>query len=162
MNLRSLLTGAAAFATLIAAQAVQLAKDTEVLLVFKQPLSSKTAKAGQHVALAVKEDVKDSGGRVVLAAGTPVVGVIERVDKRDHFGKNARIRIVLNPVDGITLEPRDKGVLIGGTRSTEAAAASGGAALVFGPLGLAGGYFVVGHNVNVHPGDTLRTVVITR
>jgi hypothetical protein len=49
--------------------------------------------------------------------------------------------------------------MFAGARTDEAAAASGGAALIFGPLGLVGGYFVVGHSVNIHRGDTLRTVV---
>jgi len=137
-----------------------LPSGTEVNLVFQQPLNSRSAKAGETVRFMVKDDVADTNGNLVIRRGTPVTGVIERVDKNDHFGKNARIRLTLNPVNGITLAPRDKGNPVGGTRTDEAAAASGGAALVFGPLGLAAGYFVVGHSVHVHRGDTLRTEVV--
>jgi hypothetical protein len=158
MNIKTILVGAA-LASAILANAAQLTKGTEVNLTFRQGLSSKTAKAGDRVSLIVKNDVLDSAGHVVLRAGTPVRAVIERVDQRDHFGKNARIRIAINPVNGIDLQPRDKGTVVGGTRSDEAGAISGGAALVLGPLGLAGGYFVVGHSVNIHSGDTLRTIV---
>ncbi len=159
MNLKPILAIGGIFATTLVSLAAQLASGTEVNLVFRQALSSRSAKAGDKVMLAVKNDVMDSNGHVILSAGTPVTGVIEKVDKNDHFGKNARIRIALNPVKGIDLQPRDKGTVVGGTRSDEAGAISGGAALLIGPLGLAGGYFVVGHSVHVHPGDTLRTVV---
>jgi hypothetical protein len=159
MDLRKLISASLCAGAALMANAAHLPKGTEVLLEFRQPLSSKTAKVGQRIHFTVKKDVDDPNGRVVLAEGTPVNGIVERVDKRSHFGANARIRIAIDPVHGVMLEPRDKGAVVGGTRGDEAAAASGGAALVFGPLGLVGGYFVVGHNVNIHAGDTLRTVV---
>jgi hypothetical protein len=139
--------------------AAPLTKGTEVLLTFKQALSSKTAKAGQLVNLEVEKDVADSSGSVVLHKGDPVTATIVKVDKRDHFGKNARIRLSIQPVHGVELEPRDKGKLVGGTRSDQAGAVAGAGLLVLGPLGLAGGYFVVGHPVNIKAGDELRTEV---
>jgi hypothetical protein len=159
MNLRTLSAAALTVAAFVAAHAGQLHSGTEVNLIFRQSVSSNTAKAGDHISFAVKRDVTDGSGHVVLRAGTPVQGTIEKVDQKDHFGKNARIRIVLDPVNGIELQPRDKGKVVGGTRSDEAGAASVGAALLLGPLGLAGGYFVVGHSVHIHSGDTLRTEV---
>jgi hypothetical protein len=143
----------------VAAFGSHLPNGTEVKLVFKQPVSSKTAHVGDHVKMAVAENVYGPDGNVVLHAGEPVMGILSSVDKRQRYGINAKIRIAIAPVDGISLEPRDKGAQVGGTRTDEAAAATGGAALVFGPIGLIGGLFVVGHNVNIHPGQTLRTVV---
>lgn len=159
MKLHNFATIMIAATTAGPAFAAHLPPGTEVPLVFRQSLSNKHAYVGETVMMAVKRDVYGPNGRLELRAGTPVTGVIEKVNGRSHFGVNARIRIAINPVHGIYLEPRDKGSQIGGTRTDEAAAASGGAALVFGPLGLAAGYFVVGHNVTIHPGDTLRTVV---
>ena len=143
----------------VAAFGAHLPLGTEVKLVFKQPVSSKTAHVGDHISMAIASDVFGPRGHVVLHAGTPVVGIIQTVDHRSRFGVNAKIRIAIAPVNGILLEPRDKGAQIGGTRTDEAAAVSGGAALVLGPIGLVGGYFVVGHQVNIHPGQRLRTVV---
>jgi hypothetical protein len=143
----------------VAAFGAHLPAGTEVPLIFKQAVSSKTAHAGDRVMFTVARDITDPDGHVALRAGTPVSGVIERVDKRSRWGINARIRIAINPVHGIPLEPRDKGAQIGGTRGAQAAAVSGGAALILGPIGLAGGYFVVGKNVNIHPGQRLRTEV---
>lgn len=129
-------------------------KGDEVMLRFAQPVSSKTAKAGDKIKFTV---IKTVGN---LKAGTPVTGVIERVDKKDHFGKNARIRLVLSPVSGVTLAPRDKGKPFVGSNTDKAAIASGAGAMVFGPLGLVGGYFITGKAVNIKKGDTLRTEVI--
>lgn len=146
-------------ATASYAQVIQ--KGTDVDLKFAQTLNSKTAHVGDMVKLQVASDVMADGKRV-LRAGMPVTGVIEKVDKRDHFGKNARIRIAINPIrvhgGVINLEPRDK-QNITGRRSDTAAAASGGGALLLGPVGLVGGYFVVGKQVKVHAGDPLYTQV---
>jgi len=139
---------------------VQVPAGTEVMLRFNAPVSSKTAKAGDKVPFTVLTDVSVNG-HLVIHKGEAASGIIETVDKRGRYGKNARIRIAINPIDGIPVEPRDKGKDFAGTRTTEAAAATGGAALIFGPLGLASGYFIVGKSVNVKAGDTLRTVVST-
>ena len=137
-------------------------KGKDVDLKFMQRLTSGKADIGQKVQLAVKNDVF-ANGKLVLKAGTPVTGVITKVDKRDHFGKNARIRLALNPVQStygemIYLEPRDK-QSITGRRSDTAGAASAGGAVVLGPIGLVGGYFVVGKPVKIQVGDPLYTQV---
>lgn len=150
---------AASFAT---ARELVIPKGTDVSLVFAQSLKSKTARVGDKVKLEVARNVVVDG-KTVLAKGTPVTGVIEAVNKRQRYGINARIRLVLNPVasrmgPAITLEPRQKGDVVGG-KTVEAAAATAGGAILLGPLGLIGGYFIVGKEVDVHPGDNLETVV---
>ena len=146
----------------IAAAGQSLPAGTEVNLRFDDALSSRSAKAGDRVHLHVSRDVIVKG-RMEISAGTQVKGTIAHVSKNDRFGKNARLRIVLDPVMvhgvKVNLEPRDKGKELAGTRTDEAAAASGGGLLALGPIGLAAGYFVVGHPVQVMPGDRLRTVV---
>jgi hypothetical protein len=147
--------------TVVSFAQVTVSKGTDVELKFMQGLTSKNAVAGQRVQLAVANDVAVNG-HDVLKAGTPVVGVVTKVDHRDHFGKNARIRLALNPVKShgqwIYLEPRDK-QSITGRRSDTAGAASAGGAVVLGPVGLVGGYFVVGKQVKVQVGDPLWTSV---
>lgn len=134
---------------------------TQVTLVFDQALSSKTAKVGDPVKLHVKNSVMVNG-RTVLRAGTKVTGVISKVDKRRRYGVNAEMRIALNPVRAgygmVTLEPRTKGKVVG-NRTGQAAAATAGGAIVLGPIGLVGGYFVVGKEVNIKSGDVLETEV---
>ncbi len=146
----------------ITAQTI-LAKGTQVDLAFDQALSSKSAKVGQNVKLHVINNVQVDG-KTVLKRGTGVVGVLTKVDKRKRFGINASMQITLNPVmsttgQKITLAPRTKGQPIGGTRGNMAAGASAAGAVALGPLGLVGGYFVLGKQVNIKPGDKLETEV---
>lgn len=140
---------------------VTVPKGTDVKLVFAQKVDSRKAKEGDKVMLKVADNVMVNG-KTILAAGTPVSGVIENVTKRDHFGKNASIRLALNPIQTkggmLYLQPRDK-QSVTGRRSDTAAAASGAGALVLGPIGLVGGYFVKGKPVKVQVGDPLLTSV---
>jgi hypothetical protein len=136
---------------------------TEVMLTFAQSLDSGSAHVGDHVKLTVAHDVMVDG-REVIKAGTPADGVVAVVDKRGRFGKNGRLRITINPISSeigqaIPVEPRDKGKNFKGSKTDQAAIASGGGALLLGPVGLVGGYFVAGKQVKVKPGDTIRTVV---
>jgi hypothetical protein len=134
---------------------------TDVHLKFMQKLDSRKAHVGDRVKLAVAQAVMVNG-KTVMPVGMPVTGIIEKVTKRDHFGKNASLRLALNPVKVggtlVTLQPRDK-QQVTGRRSDTAGAASAGGALVLGPIGLVGGYFVMGKPVQVQVGDPLLTSV---
>lgn len=132
-------------------------KGTEVRLQFAQAVSSKTAKKGDTVKLKVADDVAVNGN-TVLKAGTPVTAVITTVKGRAHFGQNGRLQLTLNPVKGITLAPKTAGKSTG-SRPDHAGLAAGAGALVLGPIGLVGGYFVVGKEVNIKVGDPLVTEV---
>ena len=157
-----LLASLAVSASAKAAQ-VTVPKGTEVVLVFDQALSSKTAKVGESVALHVENDVK-IGGNTILASGTKVTATISQVDKRKRYGINAKMRMVLNPVRStyggmLNLEPRSEGKYVSGKKSSEAAGATAGGAILLGPVGLAGGYFINGKSVTIKVGDQLATEV---
>jgi hypothetical protein len=151
-------------------QRVSVPQGTQVVLVFDQPLSSKTATVGTPVRLHVKNDVALKG-HTILASGTKVTGVISKVEQRKRYGVNAKMRIALNPVKStygtpIDLMPRTTNKYVGAKTGKAAAATAGGAA-VLGPVGLAGGYFIHGKQVNIKRGDLLdtevmRAVVLTR
>lgn len=144
-------------------QQIRVPKGTEVILAFNQALSSKTAKVGDSVALRVKNRVM-VGGYTVLAAGTKVTAMISQVDKRGHYGVNAKMRLALNPVRSayggmLSLDPRSEGKYVGGKKSNQAAGATAGGAILLGPIGLAGGYFIHGKSVTIKAGDLLATQV---
>jgi hypothetical protein len=144
------------------ADTITVPKDTDVTLAFDQALSSKTAKEGDTVKLHVADDVI-VGDKTIIKSGTPVTGVVSKVEKRKHFGVNAKMRITLNPVKTtsgamLALEPREKGKMAG-SKTGQAAGASAGGALLLGPVGLVGGYFVVGKPVNIKQGDTIVSTV---
>jgi hypothetical protein len=143
--------------------AVTVPKGTAVDLVFDQALSSKTAVAGEKVRLHVINDVM-VGGTTVIKAGAPVTGVLTQVKHHQRWGVNAKIMIALRSVKStfgtrIPLNHRQKGQAFGGKKSTEAAGATVGGAILLGPVGLVGGYFITGKNVNIKAGDPLPTEV---
>ncbi len=135
---------------------------TQVILIFDQPLSSKTAKVGQLVRLHVANSLM-VGNRTILRAGTPVQGVVQDVTHRKRYGINASLRLAVNPVRSvhgslIPLEPRNVGKSVDKKTGVAGAATVGGAAIL-GPIGLAGGYFVHGKPVEIPAGSVLDTQV---
>lgn len=146
----------AAAAALASAQ-TWVPKGTQVTLVFDQAVNSRYVHVGDKVKMHVEDSVIVSG-RNVLPAGTPVLGLISSVRKQAHFGVNARMQITMEPVKGIQLVPRTTGKE-SGSRPDHAAEAAGAGALVLGPIGLVGGYFIVGKPVIIKQGATIQTEV---
>jgi hypothetical protein len=139
------------------AEEAVLKKGTDVHLVFDSHLSSKTATPGETVKFHVETPVQ-LDGKTVIAAGTPVTGTVQKVNKRGRYGVNATVQMKLSPirtVDGkkIALEPKQKGQVVNASRTGAAAGATAAGAVVLGPIGLAAGYFIVGKTVNAKPGD---------
>ena len=163
MNLRAkAITSIGLAAMAASALAAPLRKGTPVELTFEKAISSNHAYSGEVVPMRVTNDVWDDG-HIVIRHGTPVTAIIRNVEKRGRFGKNGVLKLDILPVhaDGTTipLQPRQKGRVVGGTKGTETAGASGLGLLVLGPLGLGAGYFVVGKAVHIEPGDHLKTQV---
>jgi hypothetical protein len=141
-----------------------LKRHTDVKLTFDNALSSKTAEVGQVVWFHV-EDPVTVDGTTVIAAGTKVKATIVRVRGRARYGVNARIQMDIRHiqcVDGkfapIGYKTKDKEF---GGRTGGATAATIGGEVLLGPIGLIGGYFVMGKQLNVKPGDQM-TVEIQR
>lgn len=143
------------------AESVTLKKGTDVKLAFDSSLSSSTAKPGDHVSLHVVEPV-EVDGKTVIAEGARVRGTVKKVEKRKHFGVNANIQLLLDPVkttSGTSVPLGFKSKSGDMARPGNAAGASIGGAALLGPIGLAAGYFVVGKKVNVKPGDKMTADV---
>ena len=136
---------------------VWVPKGTQVTLAFDQAVNSRHVQVGDTIKMHVQNDVVVDG-RTILRAGTPVTGEVSKVRKQAHFGVNAQMQIAMLPVRGIELQPRMTGKM-SGSRPDHAAEISVASALVLGPLGLVGGYFVVGKPVHIKPGDTFDTEV---
>jgi hypothetical protein len=163
MDFLKTVAAAGALISVCGARAEVLPRGTAVTLAFDQDLSSKTAKTGDSVMMHVVRDVVVHG-RVVIQAGTREDALIESVSGRGRFGKNASIRLALNPVIGphdrsIPLQPRSEGSSFKGSRTDHAAIAAGAGLLVLGPIGLVGGIFISGKEVKVHAGDKLESEV---
>lgn len=138
-------------------------RGTPVTLVFDQELSSKHAKVGDRVMMHVAHNVVVNG-HVIVKAGAREEAIIEKVSGRGKFGKNASIRLTLNPVNGrhdvpVPLQPRNAGSSFKGSRTDHAALAAGAGLVVLGPIGLVGGIFISGKEVHIKPGDKLESEV---
>jgi len=139
------------------AEDLTVSKGTDIVLAFDQNLTDKKAKDGDRVILHVDKDVIIDG-KTVIAEGTKAHGTITAVKGRARYGVNARIQMLIDPIEAVD----GSKVVIGyKTKSTDngktggAAAATVGGAVLLGPIGLVGGYFVVGKHVNVKPGDKM-------
>jgi hypothetical protein len=136
---------------------VTLSKGTDIVLDFDQSLSDKKAKDGDRVMLHVDKDVQVDG-KTIIPEGTKVTGTITAVKGRARYGVNARIQMLIDPipaVDGTKIPIGYKTKSTNNGKTAGAAAATVGGAAVLGPIGLVGGYFVVGKHVNVKPGDKM-------
>lgn len=145
------------------AQAVLVPAGLGVRLELDQDLSSKTARAGDRVRLRVAEDVR-VGGEVAIAKGTRVIAVVAEARPRGRWGKNGMIRLSLLPVQSsgketVPLRPRQKGKEFQGSQTDKAAIATGGGLVLLGPVGLLGGAFVPGKDVELRKGSRLETEV---
>jgi hypothetical protein len=146
------------------ARDLMLKKGTKITLVFDTPLNSKTAKIGDRVQFHV-QDPLELDGKTVVAAGAKTTGTVEKVNKRKRYGINATIQLAmasLTAVSGqtIPLGFKTEGPAISG-KTGGAAAATAGGAIVLGPVGLIGGYFIPGKTVDSKPGD-IMTVQVDR
>jgi len=154
-----------AFSTISTARAdnelLKLKHHTEVQLAFDDEVDSKTAKPGDTVHLHTTEPVIVDGKRVI-APDTHVIGTVRAVHHRGKFGQNAKIQMVLAPIkatNGAEIPLGFKTKSGDMSRGGEAAGASIGGAVLLGPIGLVGGYFVTGKNIHVHPGDKMSVEV---
>ncbi len=135
---------------------IVIRKGTDIHLVFDSKLDSTKSKPGDTVKFHVEKDV-EVDGKTLISEGTKVTGTVEKINKRSRYGKNASVSMHLRSVKSVSgklimLEPKTKGQVISGETGDAAVATVGGAVLL-GPLGLAGGYFVVGKNVHAKVGD---------
>jgi hypothetical protein len=147
-----------------AALPIMLQRGTDVHLVFDSPLSSRHSEPGDVIRFHVETPVIVDG-RTVIAAGTRVRGIVEKVNKPERYGINASIRLDMRSIRTTTgarvpLEPKLRGRLVSG-KTGEAAAATAGGAILLGPVGLIGGLFIKGRQIEAHPGDK-ATVQIGR
>lgn len=139
------------------ADQMTLKKGSDIVLAFDQNLTDKAAKEGDRVNLHVDKDVLVDG-KTVIASGTKVTGTITKVHGRARYGVNARIQMLIDPIPAVDGSKIAVGYKTKSTEKGQTAGAAGatiGGAAVLGPIGLVGGYFVVGKHVNVKPGDKM-------
>ena len=141
-------------------EAGKKAQKAGVRLEFCAEVDSRTAKKGDVVPLKVVEDVTIDG-QLRFRKDAEATGIVEAVDPPGRFGKQARIDIRLDwakDLNGVKIPLRSYST--GRRFDPEAGGASLGAALLLGPIGLAGGALVKGRQVTIRKGTRIQASVL--
>ena len=134
------------------AQSIILPEGLTITLETRQDVSSKSAKEGQSIDLAVTKPVV-IGGVTVIAAGTSVIGEVVRVSDNGVLGRSGKLNIRVSRVRAGQQE-----VAVRGERNVEGKSGtlnSVGAGIVFLPLAI----LVRGKDVTLPAGTTFDVYV---
>lgn len=139
---------------------ITIPQDTLVTLQFTDPVSTRTSEAGQKVNLRVADDVY-VGTQLVIHKGETTTATLTEVRKPRSWGRSGKIGMefgTVKAIDGtdIALGPWSKDTL---KSAGYAAGATIGGAVVLGPVGLLGGLFVKGKNVDIPVGQSIVAAV---
>lgn len=153
-SLRQALLGNAKYTS----QEVTIPASTLVTVHTLEPLDSKTAQEGDTVQFAVTDDVM-VGDVVAIPRGMEATGTITKARKSGRFGKDGKIEITYHSVRAADGTPVS---LIIGEKAKEeykrtagAVGASAAGAIILGPVGLVGGLFVHGNDVEIPAGTDM-------
>lgn len=135
-----------------------ITKDSLIKIKTLSTLNSKQSRVGDSVALGVAEDVY-IGGVLVLPKGATGTGKIVKVTPAKNFGRDAKLEISFDNViatDGTTVNTFMGEKAKQETQSmAKAAGASVAGMVVLGPVGVIGGAFVSGKDVNIPIGSQM-------
>lgn len=120
-----------AISSAASAQSVTLPEGMAIRLETRQDISSKTARVGDQVELAVAKAVV-IGGATIIAAGTPAVGKVIRVRDNGLLGRSGKLDISVSKLNAGQLDIPVRGQRIAKGKSGTLGAV--GAGIVFLPL----------------------------
>lgn len=139
-------------------QSTVIPKGTIVTLQNLDSLDSKTAQEGDTVRFTVADDVL-VGDVIAIPKGMEAEGTITKARKSGRFGKDGKIEITYHTVRAADGTPVP---LIIGEKVKEqykntagAVGASAAGAIILGPVGLVGGLFVHGNDVEIPAGTDM-------
>lgn len=137
---------------------VELPANTVFKISLNEDVNTKTNAVGDEVHFTVQEDVR-AGDVLVLPRGSQGSGIITKVVGPRSFGRSGSLEISFNQVFSID---DDSIPTVLGTESKEklkkeaaAVGASALGAMALGPVGLIGGFFVKGSDVDMPAGTEL-------
>lgn len=137
---------------------VTVPKNTLIRIALTQAVNAKTIKAGDTIHYKVAEDVV-VGGMLVFAKGQPGEGTVKKVDQARNFGRDARIDTDFHTTKA--MDGTDVKTFVGEESKQQmksyamAAGASVAGMLLLGPIGIIGGAFVKGKNIELPEGTEL-------
>lgn len=151
---------------MISTQRVNIPAGTKIKLKLQKEISSKNLKRGDLVPMVIADDVFVDNNLLVMTRGGIVSPKIKSVRKGGRFGRTGYINLDLSnleTMDSTVIETSidDAGEKYDKRKIGLAAGASAVGYLVLGPIGLAGGAFVKGEEIEV-PAGTVFDVITTK
>lgn len=134
---------------------VTITKDSLVKIKLVTPLNTRTSRSGDEVTFQVADDVTVDGS-IIIAKGSQGMGKVNKVKESKNFGRDAQIQIsfdTVEAIDGSTVQ-----TILGEKAKEEnkslatAAGASVAGMVLLGPIGIVGGAFVHGKDVEIPAG----------
>ena len=137
---------------------VTVPKNTVIKIALTQEVNAKKVKAGDTIRYKVAEDVI-VGGMLVFAKGQPGEGTVKKVEQARNFGRDASIDTDFHTTKA--MDGTDVKTFVGEESKQQmksyamAAGASVAGMLLLGPIGIIGGAFVKGKNIELPEGTEL-------
>ena len=148
---------------LISLHTVTIPAGTEIRLRMKKDLSSRTATKGDTIPMVVADDLFISGNILAMTKGGIVTAEVKNVRRGGRFGRTGYVNLDVRNIESmdaslLPIKIEDAGSKFDKRKIGMAAGASTLGYLVLGPIGLAGGAFIKGGEVEVPVGTELSVV----
>lgn len=131
-------------------------KDTLVKIKIVSPLSTKSSREGDTVVYQAADDVY-VGGVLVIAKGAYGAGKVTKVEPPKNFGRDAELQISFDTIDGVDGTVVKTFMGDKAKEETKSLAKAAGATVagiaLLGPIGVVGGAFVHGQDIEI-PANT--------
>jgi len=134
---------------------VTLNKDNLLKIKLITPLNTRTSRPGDGIVFQVADDIYVDGS-LIIAKGAQGIGKVNKVEGARNFGRDAKMEIRFDTVDAI--DGSSISTVLGEKAKAEnkslatAAGASVAGMMILGPLGIVGGAFIHGKDVDIPAG----------
>lgn len=148
---------------LISLHTVTIPAGTEIRLRMKKDLSSLTAAKGDKIPMVVADDLFINGNILAMTKGGIVTAEVKNVRRGGRFGRTGYVNLDVRNIESmdaslLPIKIEDAGSKFDKRKIGMAAGASTLGYLVLGPIGLAGGAFIKGGEVEVPAGTEISVV----
>lgn len=137
---------------------IEMPTNTLVKVSLVTPVNAKNIKVGDRIEIKAEEDVIENG-RLLFAKGAPGYGEVTKVKQAGNFGRDAEVQIDFKALR--TMDGTDTAMTLGEESKEKmqsmafAAGASVAGMVLLGPIGIIGGAFVKGKNIDLPAGTEL-------
>ena len=131
---------------------VTLNKDNLLKIKLVTPLNTHTSRTGDTIVFQVTDDIYVDGS-LIIAKGAQGTGKVNKVEGARNFGRDAKLEIsfdTIDAIDGSTIHTilGDKAKAENKSLATAAGASVAGM-MILGPLGIVGGAFIHGKDIDI-------------